>query len=270
MGSLVGAFATSHVVMNPEQVQAQAQKVIAGFEEIRRHIVRRKPDVLLYITSDHMVNLGYKLQPSFALGCAYSYTPLGDMEIPREPIRGAAEFSDGLLRHLDDVGFDLARAEQIVPDHGIALPMRVLNPGGEIPVAPLLINVNRSPCPSPARCHALGWAIGNYIASSANPSKVVVVGAGGLSHWIAVPEMGRVNEEFDRSVMSALAAGELSTLARWPTAKIREDGGNGGLEILCWLTAAAIAGGLGGTSLYYEPIRPWFTGMGAMEFNVAA
>lgn len=269
MGKLVGAFATSHVVMNPAGVEAQAQDVIDSFAKIGRRVAETAPDVILYITSDHMVNLRYALQPSFALGCAYSYTPLGDMEIPREPISGAAEFSDRLLRFIDEAGFDLARMEELTPDHGIALPLRIINPGGTIPISPLLININRTPSPSPARCFALGQAIGRYIASEACSKKVAVIGAGGLSHWIATPGMGRVNATFDKDVMDALRRGDLKMLAEMSLDHILEQAGNGGLEIMCWLAAAAAAGGAGGEIYHYQPMETWFTGMGAMEFSVA-
>lgn len=269
MGKLVGAFATSHVVMNPAGVEAQAQEVIDGFMTIGKRVAEAAPDVILYITSDHMVNLRYALQPSFALGCAYSYVPLGDMEIPREPIEGAAAFSDRLLRFMDEAGFDLARAEALTPDHGIALPLRIINPGGSIPISPLLININRTPSPSPARCFALGQAIGRYIASEACTEKVVIIGAGGLSHWIAVPGMGRVNATFDRNVMDILRRGDLPMLAQMPLEQILEEGGNGGLEVVCWLAAAAAAGGAGGEIYHYQPMESWFTGMGAMEFAIA-
>jgi hypothetical protein len=88
MGSIVAAAATSHVVMDPTDVRTQAGRVIDGFKQIAAEVARTRPDLLLYITSDHMVNLGYRLQPSFALGCADSYTPLGDMQIPRQPMAG--------------------------------------------------------------------------------------------------------------------------------------------------------------------------------------
>lgn len=270
MGRIVAACATSHVVMDPAPVRAQAQRVIEGFQRIAAEVARARPDVILYITSDHMVNLGYRLQPAFALGCADSYTPLGDMDIPREPMAGAGVFADGLLRHLDGAGFDLARAETLEPDHGIALPLRIINPGGRIPVAPLLVNINRTPPPSPARCYALGEAIGAYIRSADCPQRVAVLGTGGLSHWIATPGMGRVNADFDRQVLGLLTEGRAAEIATWSTEHILENAGNGGLEIMCWLAMAGTVAGARGQMLYYEPIESWFTGMGALAMNLAA
>lgn len=270
MGAIVGAFATSHVVMDPKGVEAQASNVIGGFKRIADAITRSQPDTLLYITSDHMVNLGYRLQPTFVLGCADSYTPLGDMDIPRLPIAGAAAFSDALLRHLDGAGFDLARAESLDPDHGTALPLRIINPGGRIPVAPLLVNITRMPPPTPARCWALGRAIGQYLRSDGCGQRVAVIGAGGLSHWIAIPGMGRVDADFDRQALALLTSGQAAEMATWSTDYILENAGNGGLEILCWLTMAGTVAGATGEVLYYEPIPSWFTGMGAVAMNVAA
>lgn len=270
MGSIVAAAATSHVVMDPTEVPAQAGLVIDGFRRIAAEVARTQPDLLLYITSDHMVNLGYRLQPSFALGCADSYTPLGDMEIPRQPMAGAGAFADALLRHMDQAGFDLARAESLDPDHGIALPLRIINPGGRLPVAPLLVNINRTPSPSPARCYALGQAIGAYIRSAACTQRVAVIGAGGLSHWIATPGMGRVNADFDQRVLSLLGAGQAAQIATWSTDYILENAGNGGLEIMCWLAMTGTVAGATGHTLYYEPIASWFTGMGAMAMDLAA
>ena len=65
MGRIVGAFATSHVLMSPEGIEAQAERVFAGMKEIGRRLRAARPDVVVVITSDHLNNFKLDLQAPF-------------------------------------------------------------------------------------------------------------------------------------------------------------------------------------------------------------
>jgi 2'-aminobiphenyl-2,3-diol 1,2-dioxygenase large subunit len=94
--------------------------------------------------------------------------------------------------------------------------------------------------------------------------RVAVIGTGGLSHWLFVPRMGEVASDFDRMVLAELAAGRAEKLARLSAAEIVEKSGNGGLEIVAWLMAAATVPGRNGEAVFYEPMPEWLTGMGGL------
>ncbi|MGH7822503.1 MAG: AmmeMemoRadiSam system protein B, partial [Candidatus Binatia bacterium] len=216
-----------------------------------------------------MFNIDMAIQPPFCVGVADEHVPLGDMSIPRRPFPGHRDFAEGLVRHTARSGFDLAVAEELAPDHGVTLPLLFVKPWGRIPVVPLYVNVNMEPAPSPARCRALAGAIGEFIASvrPAN-ERVGVVATGGLSHWLNLPQMGTVAEDFDRHVLETIGSGNPGRLAELSAEELAERAGNGGLEILNWMMMAVAAGEPKGDTIFYEPIPQWFTGMAGMAMRV--
>ncbi len=74
------------------------------------------------------------------------------------------------------------------------------------------------------------------------------------------------NPEWDRMVLDALSAGDLSVLDRASHKAITEAGGRGGHEVRTWVAAlAALGPGYAATELFYAAIDEWITGMGIMQ-----
>ncbi|MGH7859061.1 MAG: AmmeMemoRadiSam system protein B, partial [Candidatus Binatia bacterium] len=260
MARVVSAYATSHILFSAKGVEERARRVVAGMKELGRRAAEARPDLLLMIVSDHMFNIDLAIQPPFTVGVSDTYVPWGDMGIPVRPFPGHREFATSLVRHAAESGFDLATAEELVPDHGVTLPLLFLKPWGSVPVVPLYVNINMDPVPAPPRCRDLAAAIRDFIETKRpRAERVAVVGSGGLSHWLSVPKMGTVAEEFDREVLSTIAAGKAASLARLTAAEIEENAGNGGLEIMNWMMMAVAAGEPKGETVFYEPIPQWFT-----------
>lgn len=269
MAVIVSAYATSHILFSPKGVEERAQRVVLGMKELGRRAAQARPDVLLMIVSDHMFNINLAIQPPFTVGVSDTYVPFGDMAIPVRPFPGHREFATGLVRHAAARGFDLAAAEELVPDHGVTLPLLFLKPWGSVAVVPLYVNVNMDPVPAPGRCRDLALAIRDFIEKGRpRDERVAVVGSGGLSHWLSVPKMGTVAEEFDREVLATIAAGRAASIARFSAAEIEERAGNGGLEILNWMMMSVATGEPKGETVFYEPIPQWFTGMGGIAMRV--
>jgi 2'-aminobiphenyl-2,3-diol 1,2-dioxygenase, large subunit len=270
MAKIVSVVATSHILMSPAGVEDQARHVVNGIKEIGRRVRATNPDLLLVISSDHMFNLNLALQPPFCVGVADSFVPFGDMDIAREPRRGSREFAQAFVERAASSGFDLAKAEEFRPDHGIALPLTMIDPDRTIPIVPLLVNINMDPPPSPSRCYALGSVLRATIEKDRpKTERVAILATGGLSHWLNIPRHGEVAEQFDRHVMNAIISGRASELAKMSSAEIVKQGGNGGLEIVNWLIAAATVPDRSGEIIYYEPIPQWFTGMGGIVLAAA-
>jgi aromatic ring-opening dioxygenase catalytic subunit (LigB family) len=268
MGTIVGAFAMSHVVFEPEKAPAKAARVWAGMREIARRIGALTPDLLVIATNDHLNNFTLALQAPFIVGVADEYTPLGDMDIPRTAFPGDRAFADGFAHFAAGAGFDVARAEEIAPDHGFAFPNLVVNPGGRIPVVPFYINVANDMPPTPARVWALGGVMQQFVARERPAAeRVVVLGAGGLSHWLCEPEQGRVNEAFDRMVIGKIVSGRARDLAALTSEQIRRDAGRSGLEVMHWIFAAATVPQASGQEIFYEPMPEWITGMGGIALT---
>jgi len=98
-----------------------------------------------------------------------------------------------------------------------------------------------------------------------NPARVALIGAGGLSHWVGMPGMGRINVDFDRWFLSRLAAGRAEEGVTLTDAEV-ERAGNGAHEIRSWLTVAGAVPGKPARVLAYEPITAWVTGMGVISY----
>ena len=268
MGAITGAFAMSHVVFERQKCPDKAGRVWAGMREIARRIHALNPDLLVIATNDHLNNFTLALQAPFIVGVADEYTPLGDMGIPKVPFRGSREFADAFVRFAAAAGFDVARAEEIAPDHGFAFPNLVVNPGGRIPVLPLYINVANDIPPTPARVWALGGVLRDFVTHQRAPAeRVVVLGAGGLSHWLCEPEQGRVNEVFDRMVIGKIVSGRGRELAALTSEDIRRDAGRSGLEVMHWNFAAATVPHARGEEIFDEPMPEWSTGMGGIALT---
>jgi len=143
--------------------------------------------------------------------------------------------------------------------------LHFLNPDGRVPVVPIVQNCAVAPMPSLGRCYRLGAALRRAIEQWPNPARVALIGAGGLSHWVGMPGMGRINVDFDRWFLSRLAAGRAEEVVTLTDAEV-ERAGNGAHEIRSWLTVAGAVPGKPARVLAYEPITAWVTGMGVISY----
>jgi aromatic ring-opening dioxygenase catalytic subunit (LigB family) len=271
VGKVVGGFATSHVLFSPKGVEEAAERILAGMLAIRAQVQALQPDVLVVISSDHLNNFTLRQQVTLAVGVAEQFTPLGDMGIPRTPFRGHRAFAQDFSRTASQAGFDLVQAEEVSPDHGIAITQLIADPDGRIPTVPVYINSNMPVPPTPARCFALGQILRSAIEEKRpDTERAVIIAGGGLSHWLRVPGQGRVAEAFDRHVLDMIVHGHAAELARISVGELEEQAGNGGLELMTWLCmAGAMPGRAKGEIAFFEPLSQWGTTMAGLSLHPA-
>ncbi|HZZ89094.1 MAG TPA: hypothetical protein VFE13_12265 [Caulobacteraceae bacterium] len=270
MGRIVGGFATSHVLFPPAGVEAQAARVLDGMMRLRSEVRALAPDLVVLAGSDHLNNFSLAMQVTLAVGVADAFTTLGDAGAPAVTFPGHRPFAEGFARFAARRDFDLVQAEEVRPDHGMAIPQLIIDPSATLPIVPLYINCNMPVPPSPGRCYRLGGVLKEYV-EAARPAdeRVVVVGGGGLSHWLCLPEQGKVAVEFDQDFIARMIAGRSSELAQLSAADIESASGNGGLELTAWLFMAGAVPGARGEKLFYEPIPEWISGMGGVSLTPA-
>jgi protocatechuate 4,5-dioxygenase beta chain/2'-aminobiphenyl-2,3-diol 1,2-dioxygenase large subunit len=269
MGKIVGAFAMSHVLGSPFGLEEQAERVFAGMRELGRRLRETKPTVLVVITSDHLNNFKIDQPMPFAIGSADAYTPYGDMGLPTEPIRGDAPFSNGFVTFATERGFTLATPPRIRPDHGVMIPLGIVDPTRQLAIVPIYVNTVYTPAPTPEESWRLGGLLHAYIENVCNDDvRVALLAGGGLSHWLGVPEEGRVNETWDRWFMETLAAGRGEALSKLTNEQILNDAGNGGLEVNAWIALAGAVPRATGECSFYESIPAWASGMAGMALDV--
>ena len=71
------------------------------------------------------------------------------------------------------------------------------------------------------------------------------MGTGGISHWPATPDSGKVNEAWDREVMQRWCANDREGMLSYTDEATYRDAGQGGFEIRTFITVAAAARGRG-------------------------
>lgn len=268
MGQLIAGYGTGHILMKRGSAGESGERVFEGMRALGLRCAALQPDVLVIVSSDHLYNFDLALQAPFIVGVADEHLPFGDMKLPQTPFPGHREFAEGFVAHTAEHGFDLAKAEEYRPDHGVVLPNMLMNAQRRIPVVPLLTNVAMEPRVSPLRCWRLGAVLGDYIRDRRPAEeRVVIVGSGGLSHWLGVLEQGTIAEDFDHLVLDRMTAGRAVELAQMPAEEICSRAGNGGLEIVNWLVMAAAMRDAVGEQLYYEAVGPWLTGLGGAELK---
>ena len=211
--SLVGAFAASHapgITARPSLPPAgESEPIFRAYDELRSRLEAARPDVLVVVSPEHWANFFLDNMPSFCIGIAEEFFGPTDekfVNIPRRSVRGNARLARALAEGIAEE-VDLSTSQEMALDHGVMLPLHLLRT--ELPVIPIIVNCLAG-MPAPLhRCHSLGVAIRRTVDGW--PERVALLGTGGLSHWPAMPESGRIGIDFDRRFIDAFLNGRIES-----------------------------------------------------------
>ena len=309
MSEIVGFVGMSHspfaTLLPPEGPGGPGSTFLDDAARVRDTVATLAPDAVVVIGPDHFHAHFYDVMPPFVLGVEAA-EGFGDFGSTSGPLPVAGELAWSVHAGLGDAGFDVALSYALTVDHGVVQGYEMVTGGTSLPMVPIVVNTAAPPLPTPARCVALGRALGAAIEASPFSGRVLVLASGGLSHWLPsndprelegdrrdtlihgradtrafaaareprVRAMGgrpdaRVNAEWDRWFLERLSAGDVDAVAALGHEGIEEHAGSGGQEVRTWLIGAAAARApLAWTS--YEPVPEWITGMGSgATFGVA-
>ncbi len=232
----------------------------AAFRDMGARIRAARPDALIIIAAEHFANFFMNNMPSFAVGMADDYVgPIEDPEwlrIPRRTVRGNADLSRRLITEVQQT-VDIAYAEEWKFDHGIMVPLSFIDPDNELTIIPANINCQGPPLAPLHRAHAFGEALRR--AADAVPERIALIGTGGISHWPATPDSGRINTAWDEEFLRRWTLNDRALMTAYTDAETYRDGGQGGFEIRTLIAAAAAARGPG-TVHFFAPIPIFSTG----------
>jgi 2,3-dihydroxyphenylpropionate 1,2-dioxygenase len=106
-------------------------------------------------------------------------------------------------------------------------------------------------------------------ACDAVPEKIALVGTGGISHWPATPDSGKINEAWDREFLDKLMRNDKDSLLSYSDEDTYRDAGQGGFEIRTFITAAAAAGGKGDLHFYTAELPIFAVGCTVASFSLS-
>ena len=252
MAEVIGGIFTSHVpaignaIARGLQQDAYWKPFFDGIAPVRRWLEKAAPDVAIVFSNDHGLNFFLDKMPTFAVGAASEYRNADEgwgLPVYRS-IPGAQALSWHLIERLVADEFDVTTCQEMLIDHAISIPFELFWPGERVRplrLVPISINTVQHPLPSPARCLALGRAVGRGLRSWPGDERIVILGTGGLSHQLEGGRAGFINKEYDRFCMVHLAA-EPEALTRHGALDIVELAGSQGVEILNWIAARGALG----------------------------
>ena len=263
--SLVFAGACSHAPGITGRAAAappdRRDRLYAAFDRMRQALEASRPDALIVVAAEHFANFFMDNMPAYCVGMADAYEgPIEDpawLAIDRRTVPGAADLSRRLIaRVLEEV--DAAYAEEWRFDHGIMVPLHFLTPRYDLPVVPANINCQGPPLSPLHRAWAFGRALRR--ACDAAPERIALVGTGGISHWPATPDSGRINEAWDRDFLARFAANDREALLSSTDAETYREAGQGGFEIRTFIAVAGAAEGAAGQIWHYDAIPAFAVG----------
>jgi aromatic ring-opening dioxygenase catalytic subunit (LigB family) len=241
-----------------------------AFDGMRRSIEASGAEALVVVAAEHFANFFMDNMPSFAIGMADSYDgPIEDpgwIRIDRVRVPGDRGLSERIIREVMQTS-DVSYAEEWRFDHGIMVPLHFLTPRYDLPVIPVNVNCQGPPLTPLHRAWAFGEALRR--AADAVPERIAIVGTGGISHWPATPDSGKINEAWDRDFLDRWCRNDRDRLLDYDDGSVYADAGQGAFEIRTFVTVSAAAGGARGAVQFYAPIPIFAVGCTIASYDLS-
>jgi aromatic ring-opening dioxygenase catalytic subunit (LigB family) len=274
MAELAGVFAASHgpmIVRSWDKLSATERTSLDNaFLELGRRITVARVDALVVISPDHWVNFFIDNLPSICVGVGEAHD--GPPEpwfkaFPHRKLAGHPELAGHIVRTALEHDFEPSISYKLALDHGFCIPLWKAKLDPLPAIVPVIFNDIEPPFPTVKRCYAWGTMLAEAIASFPGRLRVGVLATGGLSHSIGEPDMGRIDEAFDRDCLGHFEKSDAPALLdflnlRLPTA------GNGASEVRNWVAAHGAAGGRGFELIGYAPIPDVYVGCGFASWKL--
>lgn len=238
--------------------QAHYDRCQKQLDALSAILTAAKPDIMLIVGDDQHEWFTAELQPTFGIYCGeqvvnFAPTPeevahhtregrgpsiMGNHPPVDQPYPVAKALAEHIIGQAMADGFDVAAIMAQPKDgpatknlgHAYGFIYRRLLRDRAVPLVPVLVNTFYPPNqPSPRRCFDFGRSIGRAIAGWKSNARIVVVGSGGLSHFV-------IDEEFDRRILGAFARDDIAALTGENDALFR----SGTSETKNWIVARGV------------------------------
>ena len=231
------------------------EELYAAFDRMRLALEESKPDALIVVAAEHFANFFMNNMPAYCIGMGESYQgPIEDPEwlgIQHTNIPGNVDLSRRLIEETLNTT-DVAYAEEWKFDHGISVPLHFLTPRYDLDIVPVNINCQGPPLTPLHRAYEFGRSIRR--ACDAVPERLALIGTGGISHWPATPDSGKINEPWDREFLQHWCANDEAALTAYTSEETYLDAGQGGFEIRTFMAVSGATEGKTAEVWHYQPI----------------
>lgn len=242
----------------------------AALDKQRQEIEDSGAEALIVIAAEHFANFFMNNMPAYCIGIGDQYEgPIEDpawLKIDKTKVPGAPNLATRLTKEVMKT-VDTAYAEEWKFDHGIMVPLNFLTPRYDMPIIPVNINCQGPPLTPLNRAWEFGEALRR--ACDSVSEKVALVGTGGISHWPATPDSGKINEPWDREFLDSLMNQDKEALLRYTDEETYQEAGQGGFEIRTYITAAAAAKGQGDLQFYTGELPIFAVGCTVAKFSIS-
>ncbi|MCY3948159.1 MAG: hypothetical protein OXF61_03045 [Acidimicrobiaceae bacterium] len=242
----------------------------AAYDDMRQAIEASGAEAMIVLAAEHFANFFMDNMPSFAIGMADFYDgPIEDpawLGIDRFRAPGDRDLSQRLITHVMQT-VDVAYAEEWKLDHGIAVPLHFLTPRFDLTIIPANINCQGPPLAPLHRAWAFGQALRR--AADSVPENIALVGTGGISHWPATPDSGKINEAWDCEFLDRWQRNDRESLLGYDDRSVYAEAGQGGFEIRTFVAISGAASGATGTVHFYAPIPIFAVGCTVASYDLA-
>jgi protocatechuate 4,5-dioxygenase beta chain len=251
------------------------RKIKAGYEELGRIMRQAKPDVIIGVGNDHLLNLPLKNPPHWRVDCAKEWNGPAEffkawLKQPGYHVKGRPDIAEVIVREAQAAGMKIDRGEGLLFDDNWSVPLWYL--GYDVPILPIHMNCINPPVPQPEECIAFGREL-RRIVRDVLPAglRVGLMGTGGLSHEPGGPRYFTMDAKFDRWFLELMEESDPARVMREATVeRMNEAGGGGTTELLAWMVAMAAAGGTPGRSVFYVASQEMRCGIGATVWSTFA
>ncbi len=252
--------------------KSEQDALLAGYAEMGRRFRAAKPDVVVGVANDHLLNFPMENIPDWCVGTAERWRGPAEwfrdwINILDYEVAGERELARHIVRDCGRHGFNLAFSDKLLFDDNWSVPLRFLTPEYDVPLVPIHMNCVMPPLPEPERCFQFGRALADAVRAWPSKARVAIMGTGGLSHDPGGPKYFAVDEKFDRWFLDLLGEGDPDRVLREVTIERMIAAGDGGtVELLAWLVAMGAAGGRPAETVFYVPSVPLRCGMGGVAW----
>lgn len=251
----------------PEDQEA----IRVGYTALGDAMRTARPDVIIGVANDHLLNLPLIDPPNWRVDCAANWTGPAEffkswLKQPGYEVSGRPEVAEVLLAGAQKAGLKIDRGEGLLFDDNWSVPLWYL--GYDVPIVPIHMNCINPPMPEPATCIRLGQALRDTVLNDLpDDLRVGMIATGGLSHEPGGPRYFTMDPTFDNWFLDLMAESDPErVIAEATIEKMNEAGGGGTTELLAWMVAMAAAGGAPSEKVFYVASSEMRCGIGASRW----